>query len=96
MLDYDYRVSSDSNELYPPYSGHEFLTTHDTIDEHDYFLAFGQFLGLGLDADIANILAFGENRFDLISDHLDNPLRQQAFEVYDRLCDMGYWCQETD
>jgi hypothetical protein len=50
-------------------------------------------LGLGLDADIANILAFGENRFDLISDDLDHPLRQQAFEIYDRLCFMNYWAE---
>jgi hypothetical protein len=91
MLDYEYRVSDDSDERFPPYSGHEFLATHSSIDEHDYPLAFGQFLGLGLDADIANILAFGENRFDLISDDLDHPLRQQAFEIYDRLCEMDYW-----
>jgi hypothetical protein len=91
MLNYEYRVSDDSEERFPPYSGHEFLATHDSIDEHQYPLGFGQFLGLGLDADIANILAFGENRFDLISDDIDNPLRQKAFEVYDRLCEMDYW-----
>jgi hypothetical protein len=91
MLDYEYRISDDSDERFPPYSGHEFLSTHNSIDEHQYSLAFGQFLGLGLDADIANILAFGENRFDLISSDIDNPLRQQAFEVYDRLYEMDYW-----
>lgn len=91
MLDYEYRISDDSDERFPPYSGHEFLATHGSIDEHDYSLAFGQFLALGLDADIANILAFGENRFDLISDDWDNPLRQQAFAVYDRLAESGYW-----
>jgi hypothetical protein len=91
MLNYDYLVKEDSNERFPPYSGHEFLESHDSIDEHDYPLAFGQFLGLGLDADIANILAFGENRFDLISSDIDDPLRQQAFEVYDRLSEMNYW-----
>jgi hypothetical protein len=91
MLNYEYQVSEDSDEQFPPYSGHEFLATHDTIDEHDYPLAFGQFLGLGLDADIANILAFGENRFDLISPDIDNPLRQKAFEVFDRLAELDYW-----
>lgn len=91
MLDYDYRVSDDTDEHFPPYSGHEFIATHNAIDEHEYALAFGQFLGLGLDADIANILAFGENRFDLISDDLDHPLRQKAFNVFDRLAESGYW-----
>ena len=91
MLDYDYQVSEDSDERFPPYSGHEFLATHASIDEHDYPLAFGQFLKLGLDPDIANILAFGENRFDLISGDIDDPFRSSAFEVYDRLCEMDYW-----
>ena len=91
MLDYEYRVSEDSDERFPPYTGHEFLATHDTIDSHDYSLAFGQFLALGLDADIANILAFGENRFDLISSNIDDPLRQAAFEVFDRMSEMNYW-----
>jgi len=96
MLDYDYRISNDSNELYPPYTGHEFIATHSNLDQHDYALAFEQFLALGLDADIANILAFGENRFDLIDPDIDNPLRIAAFEVYDRLCEMGYWCTESE
>jgi hypothetical protein len=90
-MDYEYRVSDDSEERFPPYSGHEFLATHESVDEHDYPVAFGQFLALGLDADIANILAFGENRFDLISPNIDDPLRQKAFEVYDRLCEADYW-----
>ncbi len=94
MLDYEYRVSDDSEERFPPYSGHEFLATHESADEHDYPLAFEQFLALELDADIANILAWGENRFDLISDNIEDPLRQQAFEIYDRLCEMGYWAEE--
>ncbi|HEY9672032.1 MAG TPA: hypothetical protein V6D11_11340 [Waterburya sp.] len=89
-------MEDDSDELYPPYTGHEFLASHESIDEHDYSLAFGQFLSLGLDADIANILAFGDNRFDLISPNIDNPLRMAAFEVYDRLCEMGYWCTESE
>ena len=91
MLDYNYRIWDDTDELYPPYTGHEFLASEESIDQHHYAKAFEQFLALGLDADIANILAFGENRFDLISPDIDNPHRMAAFEVYDRLCEMGYW-----
>ncbi|MCC5634244.1 hypothetical protein LC613_43370 [Nostoc sphaeroides CHAB 2801] len=76
---------------YPPFTGTEFLATHETIDDHPYSAAFGQFLGNGIDADIANILAFGENRFDLISEDLDDPVRQLALEFYSRFKDMGYW-----
>src|SRR3712207_7619676 len=50
------------------------------IFEHDYPEAFEQFLNLGLDADIANILAFGENRFDLISNDIEDPKRQARSE----------------
>ncbi len=74
-----------------PLTGTEFLATHETIDDHPYSAAFGQFLGNGIDADIANILAFGENRFDLISDDFDDPIRQLATRIYNRFEDMGYW-----
>lgn len=90
-MDYEYQVSEDSEERFPPYSGHEFCLTHRSIDEHDYPLAFGQFLGLGLDADVANILAFGENRFDLISSDIEHPLRQSAFKLFNYLVQMNYW-----
>jgi hypothetical protein len=89
-MDYDYQVFEDSDERFPPYSGHEFLATHSLL-EHDYPEAFEQFLDLGLDADIANILAFGENRFDLISDDIEDPKRQAAFEIFDGLAEAGYW-----
>ena len=79
------------SEDYPPFTGTEFLATHETIDDHPYSAAFGQFLGNGIDADIANILAFGENRFDLISDDFDDPVRQLATRIYSRFEDMGYW-----
>ncbi len=78
-------------EDYPPFTGTEFLATHETIDDHPYAAAFGQFLGNGIDADIANILAFGCNRFDLISEDFDDPIRQLATRIYSRFEDMGYW-----
>src|SRR5689334_14316074 len=34
---------------YPSFTGTEFLATHQTIDEHPYSVAFGQFLGNGID-----------------------------------------------
>lgn len=81
----------EESENYPPCTGTEFLATHSTIDDHPYAAAFGQFLGNGIDPDIANTLAFGENRFDLISDDFDDPLRQLATRIYSRFEDMGYW-----
>ncbi len=81
----------EESENYPPFTGTEFLATHSTIDDHPYSAAFGQFLGNGIDPDIANILAFGENRFDLISDNFDDPIRQVATRIYSRFEDMGYW-----
>ncbi len=81
----------DESENYPPFTGTEFLATHETIDDHPYSAAFGQFLGNGIDADIANTLAFGSNRFDLISDDFDDPIRQLAARIYNRFEEMGYW-----
>ncbi len=81
----------EEEESYPPFTGTEYLSTHETVDQHPYSAAFGQFLGNGIDPDTANILAFGQNRFDLISDDLDDPLRQRAFNIYDRFAEMGYW-----
>ena len=31
------------------------------------------------------------NRFDLISDDFDDPIRQLATRIYSRFEDMGYW-----
>jgi hypothetical protein len=81
----------DTEFPYPPFTGTEFLATHSTIDDHPYSAAFGQFLGNGIDPDIANTLAFGENRFDLISEDFDDPVRQLATRIYNRFEDMGYW-----
>ncbi|MBC1300162.1 hypothetical protein GNF11_35835, partial [Nostoc sp. UCD122] len=58
---------------------------------HPYSAAFGQFLGNGIDADIANTLAFGSKRFDLISEDFDDPIRQLATRIYSRFEEMGYW-----
>lgn len=81
----------EQSENYPPFTGTEFLATHETIDDHPYSAAFGQFLGNGIDPDIANLLAFGENRFDLISEDFDDPERQLAARIYSRFEEMGYW-----
>ena len=81
---------------YPPFTGTEFLATHSTIDDHPYSAAFGQFLGNGIDPDIANILAFGSKRFDLISDDFVDPIRQLATRIYSRFEEMGYWDEVPD
>lgn len=81
----------EESEKYPPFTGREFLAEHSTIDDHPYATAFGQFLGNGIDPDVANILAFGENRFDLISEDSNNPLRQRATRIFVRFEGMGYW-----
>lgn len=75
----------------PPLTGTEFLATLSTIDDHPFSAAFGQFLGNGIDPDIANILAFGEKRFDLISEDIDDPTRQLATRIYYRFEQMNYW-----
>lgn len=87
-----------TEEQWPPFTGTEFLATHNTIDDHPYSAAFGQFLGNGIDPNTANLLAFGENRFDLISNDFDDELRQRATRIYSRFADMGYWDEsgETD
>lgn len=87
---------NDDEEPYPPFTGEEYLATHETIDDHPYAVAFGQFLGNGIDPDTANILAFGENRFDLISSDFNDPLRQRAFNIYGRFAEMGYWDEEEE
>jgi len=72
-------------------SGTEYLATHETIDQHPYAAAFGQFLGNGIDADTANILALGSDQFDLISQDFNDPLRQRATRIFRRFEEMGYW-----
>jgi len=84
------------SEDYPPFTGTEFLATHETIDDHPYSAAFGQFLGNGIDADTANILAFGFNRFDLISENLSDPLRLVAMRIYSRFEEIGYWDKKPE
>ncbi|MBD2388038.1 hypothetical protein [Cylindrospermum sp. FACHB-282] len=88
--------NQDDDKKYPAFTGEEFLTTHDTIDEHPYAVAFGEFLDNGIDPDTANLLAFGENRFDLISDDLNDPLRQTAFKIFDLFAKAGYWSESGE
>ncbi|MDF5716738.1 MAG: hypothetical protein PUP93_23425 [Rhizonema sp. NSF051] len=52
-------LESDEEPPYPPFTGLEFLDTHDTIDDHPYATAFSKFLAVGIDSDTANELAFG-------------------------------------
>lgn len=87
-----------AGEPYPPFTGEQYIANNDTIDNHPYAVAFGQFLGNGIEPDTANLLAFGDNRFDLISDNFDDPLRQTASRIYGRLEDLDYWSEsgETD
>ena len=94
-LDFD---AEDEEEPYPPFTGVEFIDTHDTIDDHPYSAAFGQFLGNGIPADAANELAFGINSLHLISDDYEDPLRVRAHNIFERFNDMDYWRSsgETD
>ncbi|MEH2023029.1 hypothetical protein [Nostoc sp.] len=84
------------SEDYPPFTGTEFLETHETIDDHPYSAAFGQFLGNGIDVDTANILAFGFKQFDLISSDLSDPVRQLAARIYSRFKEIGYWDKKPE
>ena len=88
----------DEQEAYPPFTGQEFIDNHDTIDEHPYSCAFGQFLGNGIPADAANELAFGLNSLHLISDDYEDPVRVRAHNIFEQFNDMGYWRDsgETD
>ncbi|MDF5734084.1 MAG: hypothetical protein PUP92_40470 [Rhizonema sp. PD38] len=83
---------SDEESPYPPFTGVEFLNTHDTIDEHPYTTAFSKFLAIGIDSDTANELAFGiHSAIGFISDDFEDPLRQTAVDIFDQFSDMGYW-----
>lgn len=93
MEEYLAQWNEDEEHQYPPFTGQEFLRTHDTIDDHPYAVAFRQFLDHGIDPDTANLLAFGEKRFDLISDDLNDPLRQIVVSIFDRFAKAGYWSE---
>lgn len=54
------------------------------VFQNSYSLAFQQFLNLGLQRNVAELLASGHNRFDLISHDIDNPVRQKAWQIYDK------------
>ena len=92
--------AQDINETpIPPFSGEEFCANYVSIDEHPYATAFGQFLGNGIEPNIANELAFGiHSAIANISDDYTDPLRVKAVNIFDRFTDMGYWgnSEETD
>ena len=78
--------------IYPPFTGTEYLATYETIEDHRYSVAFGQFLGNGIHEDTANELAFGlHNAISQISDDPFHPLRLRAVDIFDRLNEMNYW-----
>lgn len=84
-------------EPYPPFTGLEFIDNHETIDDHPYATGFGQFLGNGIDANVANELAFGIHSViaNISSDYTD-PLRVKAANIFDRLTEMGYWADSLE
>jgi len=94
----DSLVELDEEEPYPPFTGQQYIANNETIDNHPYSTAFGQFLGNGIPADAANELAFGINSLHLISDDYEDPLRVRAHNIFERFNDMGYWSDsgETD
>lgn len=81
---------------FPPFTGEEFIANHETIDSHPYAVAFGQFLGNGIDPNTANLLAFGINCVDLISDDIDDPNRQTASRIFGFFEDIDYWRDSED
>lgn len=82
----------DEEEIYPPFTGTEFIANNETIDAHPYAVAFGQFLGNGIHQDTANELAFGlHSAISQISDDPYDELRVRAVNIFDRLNEMNYW-----
>ncbi|MBW4449818.1 MAG: hypothetical protein KME38_24005 [Spirirestis rafaelensis WJT71-NPBG6] len=82
----------DDEPVYPPFTGTEYIAAYETIDDHPYAVAFGQFLGNGIHPDTANELAFGlHNAIAQISDDPFDPLRMRAVDIFDRLNEMNYW-----
>ena len=91
--------SFDEEEPYPPFTGEEFIANHVSIDDHPYGVAFGQFLGNGIDANIANELAFGlHDAITQISDDPNDDTRVRVVNIFDRFNEMDYWRNsgETD
>lgn len=79
-------------EVYPPFTGTWFIENHETIENHPYSAAFGQFLGNGIHEDTANELAFGlHSAISQISDDPFDELRVRAVNIFDRLGEMNYW-----
>lgn len=93
----DTQESSDEESPYPPFTGQKFLDTHKTIDDHPYATAFSLFLAVGINPDTASELAFGlHSAIRNISDDFEDPLRQTAVNIFDRLSDMDYWRDSGD
>ena len=85
-------VFEDEEEPYPPFTGEEYIANHETIDDHPYAVAFGQFLGNGIDPDAANELAFGlHDAITQISDDPFDDTRVKAVNIFDRFNEMDYW-----
>ena len=82
----------DEESPYPPFTGEEFIANNDTIDSHPYGVAFGQFLGNGISANVANELAFGlHDAITQISDDPSDYTRIRAVNIFDRFNEMDYW-----
>lgn len=81
----------DQYDTYDTYDQYECLQEQAESASTPYGYAYQKFLNLGLEASVAMILATGHNRFDLISDDWDNPVRMAAFKVYDDLAEANYW-----
>ncbi len=85
-------VADEEETPYPPFTGTEYVASHETIDAHPYSFAFGQFLGNGIEPDTANELAFGQHSaISRISNDPNDDTRVRAVNIFDRLNDMGYW-----
>lgn len=61
-----------------------------------YKIALFKFLNIGLRRDVAEILASGHNRFDLVSPDWNNPVRQKAFEIWDEFYQQGLWSEQEE
>ena len=81
--------SEEEFQLYG-FTGHEFLQRQQTEDIRHPFQTFFEVLWeyIDLDANVAHLIACGENRFDLIEDEEQRRLAKEYFAWFS---DQEYW-----
>lgn len=74
----------------PPYTGNEFFQVN-LIEAHPYKEALLEFLQLGINVDVANVLAWGNKNLDLIGNDMNDPVVLAASEIFDKYNRANYW-----